>query len=140
VAKAVETYRGVAYPWFCDSMGHLNTQFYAAMFDTASVQFLSVLAPYAELRPKGIGWADVRQLIEYKREVRHGAVLVARTTLKRIGTKSVEFVHALSNVETGVLHATSENICVLFDLEKRVGLPLDDAIRCRAAALLGGGD
>ena len=35
MAGPLETYRGVAYPWLCDSMGHMNTQFYAAMYDSA---------------------------------------------------------------------------------------------------------
>ena len=52
---AVETYRGVAYPWNCDSMGHMNTQFYAALYDGASFHFLSMLAPYNELKARGLG-------------------------------------------------------------------------------------
>ncbi len=91
MAKAVETYRGVAYPWHCDSMGHMNTQFYSALYDGASFHFLSLLAPYNELQKAGMGWADVRQLIEYKHEVPAGALLLVRTTLKRIGNKSVEY-------------------------------------------------
>ena len=53
MAKAVETYRGVAYPWHCDSMGHMNTQFYSALYDGASFHFLSMLAPYNELQKAG---------------------------------------------------------------------------------------
>ena len=40
----IETYRGVAYPWHCNSMGHMNTQFYAALYDGASfTSFLGLL-------------------------------------------------------------------------------------------------
>ena len=28
----IETYRNAIYPWQCDSMGHMNTQFYTAIF------------------------------------------------------------------------------------------------------------
>ena len=101
MAKAIETYRGVAYPWHCDSMGHMNTQFYSALYDGASFHFLSLLAPYNELQKAGMGWADVRQLIEYKHEVPAGALLLVRTTLKRVGNKSVEYLHELRNVRNG---------------------------------------
>ena len=135
MAQAIETYRGVAYPWNCDSMGHMNTQFYAALYDGASFHFLSLLAPYNELKKTGMGWADVRQLIEYKLEVPSGSLLVVRTTLKRLGNKSVEYRHELRNTETDQLHSTCEQVTVLFDLIKRAAAPLDEAIRQRGAAL-----
>lgn len=132
---AFETYRGVAYPWLCDSMGHMNTQFYAAMYDSASFHFLSRLAPFAELQQIGRGWADVRQTIEYKHEVRAGSLLVIRSRLQRLGNKSVQFLHEMRNAESDALHSTSENTTVLFDLVKRAAVPLDAAIRRRGEAL-----
>lgn len=39
--KAVETYRGVVYPWVIDHVGHVNVQSYVARFDEASWQFLT---------------------------------------------------------------------------------------------------
>ena len=134
-SKGVETYRGVAYPWNCDSMGHMNTQFYAALYDGASFHFLSMLAPYNELKEAGLGWADVRQTIDYKHEVRAGSLLVVRTTLSRLGNKSVEYLHEIFNAETGDLHSTSAQITVLFDLNKRAAAALTDEIRRRGAAL-----
>jgi len=136
MAGLVETYRGVAYPWHCDSMGHMNTQFYAAMYDSATFHLLSRLAPYTELEKRKFGWADVRQLIEYKNEVRAGALIVIRTVLRRLGNKSIECLHEMRNAETDTLHSTSENVVVLFDLAKRAAAPLDDDIRRRGAALL----
>ena len=135
MAQPIDTYRGVAYPWNCDSMGHMNTQFYAALYDGASFHFLSMLAPYGELKKSGLGWADVRQLIEYKHEIPSGSLLVVRTTLKRLGNKSVEYLHELRNAESDMLHSTSEQVTVLFDLNKRAAAPLDEAIRQRGAAL-----
>jgi acyl-CoA thioester hydrolase len=116
-------------------MGHMNTQFYCALYDGATFHFLSLLAPYGALKKSGLGWADVRQLIQYKEEIPAGSLLVVRTTLVRLGNKSVEFRHDLRNVETDALHSTSEQVTVLFDLEKRAAAPLDEAIRQRGAAL-----
>ena len=130
--EAYETFRGVAYPWFCDSMGHMNTQFYASMYDSASFHFLSRLAPYSELEPKRKGWADVRQVIEYKHEVRAGTLLLMRSRLTRLGSKSVTYLHELKNAETDELHGTSEQVTVLFDLALRKAIPLDERVRSAA--------
>jgi len=132
----VETYRGVAYPWLCDSMGHMNTQFYCTLYDGASFHFLSLVAPYAELAPRRCGWADVKQTIEYKEEVRAGALLVVSTRLLKIGTSSVTYQHELRNLETKALHSTSEHVTVLFNLEARRSAPLDATARERAEALM----
>ena len=130
-ATEFETYRGMAYPWLCDSMGHMNTQHYAAMYDTAGFHFLSRVMPYVVLSKSGLGWADVRQVIEYRQEVRAGTLLVVCSRLARLGGKSITYVHEMRNAETGTVHSTCETVTVLFDLEKRAAVPLTDAIRAR---------
>lgn len=130
----VETYRGVAYPWQCDSMGHLNTQFYVAMYDTATLHFLEMLADAPQERKrKGLGWADIRQIIEYKHELRAGELVVVTSGLTRIGTKSVHFTHWMRNAIGDELHSTMESITARFDLGKRRAVPLSPALKANAA-------
>ena len=136
MTKLIETYRGVAYPWHCDSMGHMNTQFYSALYDGASFHFLSRLAPYSELEPLGLGWADVKQVIEYKHEIPSGSLLIVHTSMTRTGNKSVEYRHHLSNVETNELHSTSDQVTVLFDLKERRAALLSELIRQRTVELV----
>jgi acyl-CoA thioester hydrolase len=136
MAGPIETYRGVAYPWLCDSMGHMNTQFYCTLYDGASFHFLSMIAPYGEHAPRQCGWADVKQTIEYKEEVRAGTLLVISSRLLRIGSSSIGYRHEMRNAETGTLHSTSEHVTVLFDLKARKSTPLDAAARSRAEAML----
>jgi acyl-CoA thioester hydrolase len=131
--SGIETFRGVAYPWHCDSMGHMNTQFYSALFDGATLHALAALASGAELAKEGLGWADVKQLIEYKHEVASGTLLVVTTSFLRLGTTSVSYLHSLKGLETGDLHATSEQTTVLFDLKQRKAAPLSQAMRARVA-------
>ena len=138
MGKVVETWRSVAYPWNCDSMGHMNTQFYAAAYDGATFHFLSMVGPYGELAKHHLGWADVRQLIEYKHEVPVGSLLVVRTTLTRLGNKAVEFLHEMRNAETDHLHSTCAMTTVLFDTKARKAAVINDWIRARAKALLDG--
>ena len=136
MARSVETYRGVAYPWLCDAMGHMNTQFYSTLYDGAAFHFLAMIAPNAELAPRRLGWADVRQTTEYKQEVRGGALLVITTQLVRLGSSSLTYLHEMRNVETGELHSSSELVTVLFNLDMRKASPLDARARARATALL----
>jgi acyl-CoA thioester hydrolase len=136
VPKTVETFRGVAYPWLCDAMGHMNTQFYATLYDGAAFHFLAMIAPSAELAPRRLGWADVRQTTEYEQEVRGGSLLVITTQLLKLGTSSTTYLHEMRNAETGELHSTSELVTVLFDLDVRRAAPLDARARARATALL----
>lgn len=128
-----ETYRGVAYPWHCDAMGHMNTQFYSALFDGATLHALSRVATSADLEASKLGWADVRQLIEYKDEVRSGTLLLVRTGFVRIGRTSLSYRHSLLGVETGAVHATSEQTTVLFDLFARKAVELTPEMRARCA-------
>jgi acyl-CoA thioester hydrolase len=128
---SIETYRGVAYPWHCDAMGHMNTQFYSALFDGATLHALSLIAPSAELGAAGLGWADVRQLIEYKHETRAGTLLIVRTEFLKYGRTSITYRHDLFGLESGTLHATSEQTTVLFDLTGRKGVELTVEMRGR---------
>jgi hypothetical protein len=41
----------------------------------------------------------------------------------------------MRNVETDVVHSTSEQVTVLFDLQARKAIEIDDAIRERARGL-----
>lgn len=134
---SIETYRGVVYPWSCDVMGHMNTQFYCSLFDGATLHFLNTIAKRSELQAANLGWADVRQLIEYHHESRVGELLMVSTQLLKIGGSSITFRHDMHDADRKVLHSTSEHVVVMFDLEKRKSTTLIDIARQRAQLLLG---
>lgn len=136
MGRQVETFRGVVYPWFCDFMGHMNTQFYCTLFDGATLHFLALLAKRSELEAKGCGWVDVRQVIEYKHEIRSGELLLIRTRLTKMGNSSVGFLHEMHDTDEGILRATSEHVVALFSLTARKSTPLDDTTRLRATEFL----
>ena len=136
--RQVETFRGVVYPWFCDFMGHMNTQFYCQLFDGATLHFLAGVARRSELQAIECGWVDLRQVIEYKHEVRSGELLVIRSQLTRIGNSSLGFLHEMRDTETETLRATSEHVVALFSLAQRKSTPLTDAARRRAIDLMDG--
>lgn len=78
------------------------------------------------------GWADVKQTIEYKKEVRAGDLLIIRTEMVRLGRSSVIYCHTMRDFDTGGLCATSEHVVVHFDLKNRVSVPLTAEITTAA--------
>jgi acyl-CoA thioester hydrolase len=87
------------------------------------------------MKEMNCGWADVRRLIEYKKETVAGDFLTVRTSLKRLGTTSIEYVHEIRNTETHDLHSTSTQVTVFFDLARRHATPITEEIKARAVSL-----
>ena len=135
-AQAVETFRAVAYPWLCDSMGHMNTQHYCAVFDGATFHYLARFAGPRALKAEGRGWVDAKQTLEYRHEILAGDILVVRTGMIRVGRSSLSFRHALYDVEDGGLRATSEHVVVHFDLLNRASITLPETAAQKARELL----
>jgi acyl-CoA thioester hydrolase len=136
--RQIETFRGVVYPWFCDFMGHMNTQFYCQLFDGATLHFLAGIAKRSELQAIECGWVDLRQVLEYKHEVRSGELLLIRSQLTKVGNSSLGFLHEMRDTETETLRATSEHVVALFSLTQRKSTPLTGEARARANDLLNG--
>lgn len=132
------TYVGVAHPWMCDTMGHMNVRHYMAMFDDASFQLLGRLAGGGE--GASHGWADVRHEIEYKRETPAGALVTIRSGIVRVGRTSLTYRHTMSGSLDGEIHAHATVTSVRFDLEARKPSELEPDTRLRAQALMQGTD
>ncbi len=128
--KQVETFRGVAHPWLCDAMGHLSTRHYVGMFDDAAWHLVLLLgdAPH-RAKENQRGWADVRHEIEYSHEVPVGALVIIRSALVRIGSKSITCKYEMRNAETEVLCATMISTSVRFDLKARASIQLEPELR-----------
>lgn len=137
---ARETFRGVVHPWLCDTMGHLNVRHYMAMFDDASFQLLGLIAGGAHaLEEQGLGWADVKHVVQYGREVRAGALVLVRSSVLRVGNTSIVAAHEMADAIEGESLATLEAVTVLFDLRARKAAALPEPLRARAAALMASG-
>lgn len=132
--QALTTYVGVAHPWMCDTMGHMNVRHYAAMFDDASFQLLGHIAGVET--ESGRGWADVRSEVEYKHETNAGALITIRSRVIKLGRSSVTFEQVMAGTLDGVVHAVNRTTTVRFDLEARAAIALEAEARARAEALL----
>jgi len=127
------TFRGVVYPGQFDAMGHLNVQHYSAVFDQAMWHLVNHLG----YRPSWVverceGWADVRYVIDFRKELRAGELYHADSCVVKTGRSSLVTQHRIFNSELQVLSAEVEMTSVYFDLEKRVSRPIPEEIRLAA--------
>jgi acyl-CoA thioester hydrolase len=134
-----ESARTVVYPWACDSMGHFATQNYMKVFDDATYHLLGALGyPLRDAQLVGRGWADVSHKIEYLSELRAGDLLVAYSSVQRVGNKSLTYRTRLVRPDQPQDDcAILTGVMVHFDLERRCALVLPDAIRAAALKAMG---
>lgn len=132
--QGIVTFAGVAHPWMCDAMGHMNTRHYAGMFDDATFQLLGRVAG-ADADRQAFGWADVRMEIDFVHEVPAGTLITIRSLIERVGTSALTHAHVMTAALDGKLLARARVVTVHFDLVRRAKAPLDDAMRTRAVAL-----
>lgn len=133
-ASMISVYKGVAQPWECDSLGHLTTRFYTAMFDDASYHFLFELFGWTGASDDAgeRAFADVRHEVDFQDEIHAGELLEIRAGLVRVGTKSLVARYDMLKRGSGRIAARLEATYVLFDLHKRIALPLDETLREQA--------
>ncbi len=136
MGKPLVTFIGVTHPWMCDRMGHVNVRHYSAMFDDASFQILGHIAGQDDNQASEAGWADVRTEIDYRHETRAGALITIHSHVVKVGRTSVTFEQVMLGTLDGIVRAMSRTTSVRFDLAARASVPLEDAMRVRASALL----
>ena len=134
----ISCYKGMAQPWFCDVMGHMNIRHYMAMFDESSYQLLFEVFGWTGNPDNngGQGWADVRHVIEYQAEVHAGDLLEIRGCIRKVGNKSIGIRYEMINSAKGEIAATLDCVCVLIDLTSRDAVPLSDEQRGQATVFL----
>jgi len=131
------TYRGTVYPWHCDHVGHMNIMWYVGKFDEANWNFFARLGlTPSYLRESGRGMAAVQQQITYKRELLAGDIIEVRSTLLEVRDKSIRFVHAMRNAETGEIAAICEFTGVHVDRRLRKSVVFAQPIREAALSQL----
>ena len=128
----------VVHPWLCDSMGHLTTRHYMALFDDASYHLLSETSgwqPNDTSGPwRGKGWADVSQQLQYLSELHAGSLIEIYGKVLAIGNSSITFALEMREKLSGEIAATFESKTVYFDLVERKASPLSDAMREKITA------
>jgi len=124
-------YYGVAHPDLCDVMGHMTTRHYIAMFDDASYHFLYRVFGWtgSDANTEGLGWADVKHVIEYHGEVAAGDLLEVSAKLEKLGTKSLTVTYQMHNLGKQELAATLASTSVYFDIKTRKAVALTNSMK-----------
>jgi acyl-CoA thioester hydrolase len=131
---AIETYRGVVYPWQMDHMDHMNVQFYTARFDEATWHFFAELGiTTGYLMENRRGMAAVEQRTLYKQELHGGALIRITSELLEMKAKGIRFLHRMYNTENGEEVASSEIFGVHIDTDTRKAVPFPEDLVGRQA-------
>lgn len=118
----------VIHSWNCDSQGHLNTRYYVGIFDDAVHVLLARLEdaePGASMR---LGWADVRNEVDYLGELKPKDVVEVSAAVSRIGTKSLTIAAEMSRIHSLEPAARMLAVITRFDLSSRRAVALSSLI------------
>jgi acyl-CoA thioester hydrolase len=135
---AVTSYLGVAHPWFCDAMGHMNTRYYMAMFDDATFHVLGLIGGTHMQRSSDNGWADVRIELDLAGETLAGDLLTIRSWVSKIGRSSITTQHEMIGTLDQRKRARATVTTVHFNLATRKAAAVPDNIRSRAQTYASG--
>ena len=133
----IEVTQAIVHPWLCDRQRHMNTRHYSGIFDDASWLLLAKLGYAGPASHEGVGWADARQVIEFKREAPEDSVLRVESKVAKLGTSSIAIRHRLIDLKDDALVATFESATVCFDLATRKSRPIPEDIRRAVTDLFG---
>ena len=128
----------IVHPWLCDSMGHLTTRHYMAMFDDAAYHLLSETSGWQPNDTtgswQGKGWADVSQSLQYLAELASGSLIEIYGKVLKVGNKSITFALEMREKSSGKIAATCESTTVYFDLVERKAVPLSAEMGAKISA------
>ncbi|HWM69354.1 MAG TPA: acyl-CoA thioesterase [Steroidobacteraceae bacterium] len=121
----------------CDSMGHLATHNYMRIFDDATYHLLARLGyVLRDAQSTQRGWADVSHQIEYQKELVAGDLVVAVSSIVRLGRTSLTYRTRLLRTSGDAAEcAVLTGVAVHFDLGRRVAIELPDELRAAAGML-----
>ncbi len=115
----------------CDLYQHVNNAVYLTYFEEARAAF------WRELMGDAFGGFDfllAEAVCTYLSPARFGEVLDLTVTVTQVGGKSFHLAYAIAERASRREIARGRTVQVMFDHERQVTLPIDDALRARLAA------
>jgi acyl-CoA thioester hydrolase len=130
---------GVAHPWLCDALGHLNTRNYHAMYDDALFVFLAIIGcPSGAGASVQYGFVDVRNELEYFNEVAAGAVIKIHTVVEKIGKKSMTVALRMTAIDDSITVSSMNAVMVCMDLQSRTPSIIPEELRTKISPFMAG--
>jgi acyl-CoA thioester hydrolase len=132
-----EMYRTIVMPAQCDHYGHMNVRHYAAMFDDAGWQMLTLAGiSLTDIRARGLGTVVATLTIDFHHEIKAGQLALIKGAVTRVGAKSFTHELRLYEVDSMTHCATQKTVEVCFDTNARKGVPFPDDMRVRLKGIL----
>jgi acyl-CoA thioester hydrolase len=124
-------------PQWIDYNGHLNMAYYNVMFDRAIDQLwleLGIGPAYMKERRHSTFTAECH--VRYLREIHLGDPVQVSVLLVAADQKRLHTFEELRHASEGWLSATSENMTIHIDMEKRKTAPFPSDIQARIAGIV----
>ncbi|HEX3843028.1 MAG TPA: acyl-CoA thioesterase [Steroidobacteraceae bacterium] len=126
----------VIHSWNCDAQEHLNTRHYVGIFDDANQILLDRIAGRSRDVASALGWADVRNELDFMAEITAGTVVDVFAAIRRIGPKSLTIATELRRANSDDVCARMVAIITRFDLTARRAVTLSQPLIESARAWL----
>lgn len=132
-----DTARDTVKPWETDVFGQSALSFYIHRFSAANSQALAGfgMTP-GYMREERRGFSTFEFQLTLAGRLGPGDPVLVRSGLLHVGSSSLRLFHAMVNARSGELCATLDQLGVHLDLEARRPMPLPDALREKAKAIL----
>ncbi|MEQ1863326.1 MAG: thioesterase family protein [Micropepsaceae bacterium] len=131
----ITTFRGAVLPEHCDRSGYMTPRHYMGRVSDA-IPNLIVQTSGQDRSASGIGGAALEYRFVYRDFARDGDVMVLKSGLKSVSSKTYVWCHWLFNAETGECISTAEAVAVAMDLSARKAIEIPPDMRTRLEALI----
>ena len=109
-----------------DPMGHVNNTIFMNYFDIGKVDYFRAVWNTEIVDWKEIGLVIARVETDFISPILMGEKIIVRTTILRIGNKSLELSQQLVNSDTNQLKAAARTIMVGFDVNTNSAEPITE--------------
>ena len=129
-AEWFETHRAVVFPWRCDHLGHMNARWYLHHFDDGGFHYFSKLGyNTVALKRRRTEPVIAQYQVNFIKEMLPGQLILVKSAVSRVGSKSLTINHRMYDADNGALHASCEALCVCFDDVERKSAVIPDDVR-----------
>lgn len=133
--KLITTFRGLVLREHCDAQGYMRMRHYMGRVSDGIPNLIAQTS--GQDRSSGrTGGAALEYRFVYRRPAREGDLLILKSGLKSVSSKTYVWSHWLFDAETGESIATAEAVAVAMDLEARKAIEIPPEMRARLEALV----
>lgn len=133
--KLITTFRGAVLREHCDAQGYMAVRHYMGRVSDGIPNLIAQTS--GQDRSSGrTGGAALEYRFVYRKPAREGDLLVLKSGLKSVSSKTYVWCHWLFDAETGEAIATAEAVAVAMDLESRKAIEIPPDMRTRLEALV----